>query len=161
VLVNDSATAWDTQLELRRTTLDGEILAKTSTPVHVAPRSAVTVPAGDAGVAGDPSRELLAADTGDARAIRFFGGDLEIAYPEPKFDTDVSRTGAGYAITVTARSLLRDLAVFPDRLAPDAEADRCLLTLLPGEQETIEVTTRYRLDPGQLTTRPVLRCVND
>ncbi|MFJ7213218.1 glycosyl hydrolase 2 galactose-binding domain-containing protein [Amycolatopsis sp. NPDC098790] len=161
VLVNDSATEWETTLEVRRMTVDGEILAKTGTPLRVAARSAVTVPAGDVGVAGDPARELLVADAGDTRAIRFLAADLDIALPEPSFGTEVARTNTGYAITVTARTLVRELAVFPDRLAPDAEADQCLLTLLPGEKATIRVTTRYTVDTDQLTTRPVVRCVGD
>ncbi|WP_290050022.1 glycoside hydrolase family 2 protein [Amycolatopsis solani] len=161
VLVNDSASPWETTVELRRMTVDGEILAKTSQSVRVPPRAAVVLPVGDVGVASDARRELLVADTGAERAIRFLADDLDIDYPEPRFETRVERTATGYAITVTARSVLRDLAVFPDRLAPDAEADQCLLTLLPGDHATIRVTTRYALDPEQLVTRPVLRCLND
>lgn len=121
----------------------------------------MTLPFGDVGVAGDPAQELLVADTGTERAIRFLADDLDIAYPEPRFDTAVTRTATGYDITVTARSLVHELAVFADRLAPDAEADQCLLTLLPGDHATIRVTTRYQLDPARLTARPVLRCLND
>ncbi|WP_326954385.1 glycoside hydrolase family 2 protein [Amycolatopsis sp. NBC_01286] len=161
ILVNDSAAAWEAPLELRRLTVDGEILAKTGTTVRVPPRDTVTLPFGDVGVAGDPARELLVADTGTERAIRFLAADLDIAYPEPRFDTAVTRTATGYDITVTARSLVHELAVFADRLAPDAEADQCLLTLLPGDHATIRVTTRYQLDPARLTARPVLRCLND
>ncbi|WP_410627663.1 glycoside hydrolase family 2 protein [Amycolatopsis sp. cmx-8-4] len=161
ILVNDSASAWEAPLELRRLTVDGEILAKTGTTVRVPPRDTVTLPFGDVGLAGDPARELLAADTGAERAIRFLADDLDIAYPEPRFDTAVTRTATGYDVTVTARSLVHELAVFADRLAPDAEADQCLLTLLPGDHATIRVSTRYQLDPARLTARPVLRCVND
>jgi beta-mannosidase len=161
ILVNDSASPWETPLELRRITVDGEILAKTSTTVLVPPRTTVTQPFGDVGVTADPSRELLIADTGAERAIRFLADDLDIAYPEPRFDTDVTRTATGYDITVKARSLVHELAVFADRLAPDAEADQCLLTLLPGDHATIRVSTRYTLDPEKLTAPPVLRCVND
>ena len=35
------------------------------------------------------------------------------------------------------------------------------MTLLPGESVTFTVTGTRNLDPAALTTRPVLRCVND
>lgn len=53
------------------------------------------------------------------------------------------------AVTVTAESVLRDVCVFPDRLAvvlglpPHAlTSDTSLVTLLPGETHTFRLTTR-------------------
>lgn len=63
--------------------------------------------------------------------------------------------------TVTAGTLLRDLALFPDRLDPSSTVDDMLITLLPGESVTFRVDTAERLDPEVLTAPPVLRCVND
>ena len=57
--------------------------------------------------------------------------------------------------------MLRDLALFPDRLDPAASVDEALVTLLPGESTTFTVATDAPLDPAALTTRPVLRCVNE
>jgi len=73
----------------------------------------------------------------------------------------VRPTDDGYEVTVTARTILREPALFPDRLDPDAEVDDMLRTLLPGESATFRVTSRAPLDPVLLTTYPVLRCVNE
>lgn len=69
--------------------------------------------------------------------------------------------GDGVRVVVTARSFLRDLTVFPDRLHPQAWADDALVTLLPGESATFTVRGGDSLDAAALTSRPVLRCVND
>jgi beta-mannosidase len=62
---------------------------------------------------------------------------------------------------VTAQNILRDLTLNPDRLDPAAQVDDAGVTLLPGESVTFTVTGARGLDPTALTTRPVLRCVND
>jgi beta-mannosidase len=62
---------------------------------------------------------------------------------------------------VHAGTILRDLALFPDRLHPSASADELLVTLLPGESATFLVTAAAPLDAAALTRHPVLRCVND
>jgi len=58
-------------------------------------------------------------------------------------------------------TMLRDVTLFPDRLDSTSTVDDALVTLLPGESATFTVTSRAHLDPDALTTRPVLRCVND
>ncbi len=65
-----------------------------------------------------------------------------------------------YGCEVTARTLVRDLALFPDRLDPLATVDDMLVTLLPGESATF-VVTGEDLGPEALTAYPVLRCVNE
>src|SRR5690606_41358299 len=60
----------------------------------------------------------------------------------------------GAQVTVTAGTLLRDLALFPDRLDPAAEVDEALVTLLPGESAVFTVTGATELGPGALTTKP-------
>ena len=62
---------------------------------------------------------------------------------------------------MTARTILRDLTLFPDRLDPEATVDEALVTLLPGESAVFVVRSQLSLDPEALTNRPVLRCVND
>ena len=61
----------------------------------------------------------------------------------------------------TARALVKDLTLFPDRLDPAARVDSALVTLTAGESHTFVVQTAGELDPAALTSRPVLRCVND
>ena len=75
--------------------------------------------------------------------------------------TSVETAAAGYRVTVTADSLLRDVCLFPDRLHPNAVVDEMLVTLLPGESTTFVVTGATLDDATALTHAPVLRCVND
>jgi len=72
-----------------------------------------------------------------------------------------ARTETGYQVSVTARSYVRDVTLQIDRVDPLATVDDALVTLLPGELATFTVGTSQPLDQAALTSRPVLRCVND
>ena len=164
VAVNDTTTAWETTVSIARSGLDGRTLAKTAgvldVPAHSA--AAIALPVGVA-TPDDPLCELLIAtpDRGDhERALWFFAEDREAAYPPAEFDTSITSTVDSAVVTVTARTILRDLTLFPDRLDPAATVDRALVTLLPGESATFTVTGTFA-DPSALGRRPVLRCVND
>jgi beta-mannosidase len=80
-------------------------------------------------------KEFLVVDADGLRALHFPSPDREIPYPRPEFDVSV----APGSVTVTARTLVRDLLLQADRLQPEARADRGLVTLLPGERVTIGV----------------------
>ncbi|QSB13614.1 glycoside hydrolase family 2 protein [Natronosporangium hydrolyticum] len=162
VAVNESAEPWSTEAVVTRMSLAGEPLAKHEAPVTVAPRSAVTLPLpAPVASAGEPIRELLLATAGEERAWWFFAEDVDLAYPTAEYDAVVSRSPAGTQVTVTARTLLRELTLFPDRLDPAAEVDEALVTLLPGESATFTITGVTDLDETALTEPPVLRCTND
>ncbi|MDG6109908.1 glycoside hydrolase family 2 protein [Dactylosporangium aurantiacum] len=160
--VNDTDEPWTGDLTVTRRAVTGELLAKESVPVSVAPRDAgrVVLPAGLAEPA-DPGRELLVAELGEQRALRMFAEDPDMAYPPAAYDTTVEAVDGGYLVHVTARTLLRELAIHPDRLDPDATVDDQLVTLLPGETTTVAVTSHRPLDPARLVGHPVLRCVNE
>jgi beta-mannosidase len=81
--------------------------------------------------------------------------------PPATFDATVEPAAGATRVIVTARSILRDLTLQPDRLDPAAEIDEAGVKLLPGESVTFTVTGTRNLDPAALTTRPVLRRVND
>ncbi|MFD3484730.1 glycoside hydrolase family 2 protein [Streptomyces sp. NPDC058665] len=138
---NQSPAPWDAEVRLRRMAADGRTLAETTVTARAGARSVAvaTVPdhlLPDAGSA----KEFLVADAGDLRAVHFPVRDREFAFPEPRYDVDLVNSGADVVdVVVTARTLLRDLLLQADRLAPTAVADRGLLTLLPGESVTIRV----------------------
>ncbi|MFJ8464374.1 glycoside hydrolase family 2 protein [Streptomyces swartbergensis] len=112
----------------------------------------------EAGPDGEPSRNADAGtngapDAGRFRALYFPVPDREVPYPAPRFDVALAPGG----ITVTARTLVRDLLLQADRLNPGARADRGLVTLLPGEEVTIGV--RGWKTPDAERARSALYCV--
>ncbi|MFF5171353.1 glycoside hydrolase family 2 protein [Micromonospora sp. NPDC000089] len=164
VAVNETGEAWTAPATVTRLTLTGEPRAKTSVDLDVPAYSAVTVelPA-DLARPEDARRELLVAEAGDSaeRALWFFAEDRDADWPAARYETTVEPADGGQRVRVTARTVLRDLTLFPDRLDPAAQVDDALVTLLPGESVTFTVTGGGSLDAAALTARPVLRCVND
>lgn len=159
-VVNDSPLAWAGELELLRLDLDGKPLAKETIAALAPPRSVSRIELPDSvALPGDPRAELLSVRLGEHRILRFFAEDPQVAFPLAAYDTEVRASGDGLEVTVTARTLLRELALFPDRLDAASSVDDMLLTLLPGESVTLHVTGSP--DQAALVTRPVLRCVND
>ncbi|MFJ1538786.1 glycoside hydrolase family 2 protein [Micromonospora chalcea] len=164
VAVNETAQAWSGPATVTRLTLTGEPRAKTSVHLDIPAYSSVVL-ALPAEVArpDDGRAELLVVDAGDAaeRALWFFAEDRDVRWPTAEWDATVEPVDGGRRVRVTARTVLRDLTLFPDRLDPAAQVDRALVTLLPGESVTFTVRAPGPLDADALTSRPVLRCVND
>ncbi|WP_033343942.1 glycoside hydrolase family 2 protein [Catenuloplanes japonicus] len=163
IFVNDGATPWSGEAAVARHTLTGSVPASAALSFDVPARSVAVVPLpADLVTPGDATGELLVASApGASRTFWFFAEDNKIKFPFPGYDSEVAETAHGYDVTVTARTLLRDLTLFPDRLDPGASVDTALVTLLPGEIITFQVHTTVPLDAARLTARPVLRCVND
>ncbi|GAA1743042.1 glycoside hydrolase family 2 protein [Luedemannella helvata] len=162
-VVNDAASPWPADVTLVRRSLSGEPLATHVASVRVAPRSVRLVPVPERlAHADDPARELLVVTCGQwRRALWFFAVDRDIDYPAPDLVTQVSPAEGGVRVTVTARSLVRDLVLQADRVHPAATVDDALITLLPGESARLRVSGVSVADAAALTTPPVLRCVND
>ncbi|MFC4564857.1 glycoside hydrolase family 2 protein [Nocardiopsis mangrovi] len=161
IAVNDAAEPWTAEVRLRRMSADGARAAEAVLPLAAAARATAAAAVPAAFIGADPATEFLVADAGERRALWFFTEDRHLRHPAPAYDAAVRDTGGGHEVTVTARTLLRDLAVFADRLHPAAESDRCLETLLPGETRTIRVTSPEPLDHRALTRSPVLRVAGD
>jgi beta-mannosidase len=162
VLINDSAETWSTALRISRLRLDGSELGTRSAEVTVAPRGTASILLDPAvGEAADRSAELLVADaaTGE-RACHFFAEDVDLALPRPEFTGAVRRTGTGYQVEITARTLLRDITLQVDRLDPNAVVDDQLVTLLPGEGTTFTITSAVDMPDADLLAHPVLRTAN-
>lgn len=108
---------------------------------------------------GDPTRELIAVGE-PTHAAWFFAADWELNYPLPSFDTELTFAGGQYRLTIRAKSLLRDMCVFADRLDPGATVSEQIVTLLPGEAFTFEIRLEKELTKEQLASPLILRCVN-
>ncbi|MET8398374.1 glycoside hydrolase family 2 protein [Streptomyces sp900116325] len=164
-LVNDADRPWAGTLCLTRHDLDGTVLAEEELSVSTAPRQVarLALPPSVAEPA-DRTRELLVARLGEVRTVEFYEEDTRLALPPARYGVRITGSegdASAYRVEVTARTLLRDLALFPDRLDPAAEVDEMLVTLLPGESTVFRVTGAVIEDPEALGIRPVLRCVND
>jgi beta-mannosidase len=166
ILHNDSAGLWAGELVITRRGTDAgtPMLAEQRLPFHLSARSALTVALDrDVLEPDDGRRELLVAEADGAEtAYGYFVENTEL-HLEPvakAMAVAVEPTADGYDVTVEAGALVKDLAVFPDRLDPEARVDSALVTLPSGRSHTFRVTGRD-LDEVALTTRPVLRSVND
>ena len=56
---------------------------------------------------------------------------------------------------------MRDLALLVDKVDGDAVVDKMLITLLPGETTSFQVTSTAKLDPDAFLSPRVLRSAND
>ncbi|MEU4771931.1 glycoside hydrolase family 2 protein [Micromonospora sp. NPDC023644] len=164
IAVNDGPAPWRASASVTRLRLAGEPRAKATLELDVPAYAKVelALPA-ELARPEQARRELLLAEAGGTaeRALWFFAEDRDADWPPARYDASVEPVDGGHRVRVTARTVLRDVTLFPDRLDPAAEVDEALVTLLPGESATFTVRAAAPLDPAALTTRPVLRHVND
>jgi beta-mannosidase len=161
VAVNDGTTSWNVPVTVTRYTLDGQPQAKHSLDLSIPALDARTVVLPPELTRNGRSDELLRVQSRDAETWWFFAEDKDIPYPPARFTTSVTELAGVVKLTVTARTILRDVCVFPDRLSPRATVSDALVTLLPGDSYTFTVHTDQPLSIEHLSSRPVLRCVND
>ncbi|GAB3745286.1 glycoside hydrolase family 2 protein [Microlunatus parietis] len=167
IIHNDSDEPWSGTLSITRrsTGLGSETLAEQEVTFEAAPRSAVTIePAPELITPEDPTAEFLAlVAEGAADAYWYFVEDTSLrVHPQDDAATvTVVGDGGVQRVTVRAEALIKDLAIFPDRLDPAARVDSGLITLTAGQSHTFVITAPAPLDEAALTTRPVLRSVND
>ncbi len=161
VLVNDHADAVTGELVLRRITLDGTELAAVTLPGDTGPRSTleVVIPAELASPRDERDELLVATLAGAGRALWWFVEDRDLPLPAEAFTAVVSPVEGGHLVEVTATGLVKDLALLVDGVHPDAVVDDMLLTLLPGERATFQVTGALA-DPQALLGPQVLRSAN-
>jgi beta-mannosidase len=161
---NDHDEPWRQTLRIARVGFDGRVHAETETAFTVEPRACAEILAIEGSLAEPQNgeHELLRAssDTGE-QAWWYWRRDMELAYPEPHTDVAVWRQSADrLALTVTARTFIRDLCVFVDRLDPAASVSDQMVSLLPGESTTFGIHTRLDLPVHDLTNPPVMQCAN-
>ncbi len=159
-LHNDHAHPWTGELHVALHRVDDDSGGRSllTRPIDVAPRGLLKVDLPEGLELGVDA--FLVASVGAERTWWWPHPDRDVPYPQPEIDATVTRQGETYDVTFEARSLVRDLCLFADRLDPDARVSDQLLTLLPGERATIQVQSDHSLSPKALTKTPVLQCVN-
>ncbi|AEI12929.1 glycosyl hydrolase 2 galactose-binding domain-containing protein [Cellulomonas gilvus] len=162
VAVNDTGEAWTGTATLERQQLDGTVLAAGTLEVTAAPRTAaVLVLPQDLAVPGDARTEALVVRLGDERVVHVWADDVDLALEAGALTATAQPEPGGWAVTVTARSLVRDATLLVDRLDPDATVDAALVDLPAGATATFHVRTTATLDAADLVAPPVLRSAND
>lgn len=169
--VNDTAETWHVAALLRRVRFDGTELARARVNLTVdsADVCSAEIPT-DVATPGSADAELLVVEApGAQRATWFWARDKHADYPRARWEASVEEVPGGVELVVTARTLVRDLTVFPDRLLdadgdplpPESIASESLVTLLPGESVRIGVRGATMEHAQDLIRRPVLRAAND
>ncbi|MGW6004317.1 glycoside hydrolase family 2 protein [Oerskovia enterophila] len=160
-VVNDSSEAWSGDLVIRRLRFDGVELQGVKVPVGLGARSTTTVPVPtDVAVPTRSGAEVLVATLGAERATWFFAEPRDSALEAPTLAVEPILTRTGARVRVTTDVLVQDLALLVDKVHPDAVVDDMLVTLLPGESVTFEVTCPEVLDPAAFADPRVLRHTN-
>lgn len=158
---NDTGEGWSGPLRVTRRDYDGRVLAETTVDTEVAARSTIRIAVDlELGTAGDRASELVVAELGDERGLWFFAEFRDSALAAAEVETDARRVDGGVEVTVTARTLVRELALLVDVADPSAEVDDMLVTLLPGESKTFVIRTTSDADPARFTGPDVLRSAN-
>ena len=157
-LHNDHGETWAGTYVVRQMAFDGRKFARHEQVVSIEPRGSSRFEIPDA--MHDADSFLVAELDGGERGYWWFRPDKEIAYPAADFDAEIAETPDGLSLTIQAKTLLRDLCVFPDRLDPAAEASDQCVTLLPGESATIDIRTTSQLSLAALTAAPALNVAN-
>jgi beta-mannosidase len=162
VACNDTSRRWSGSLVVERRRFDGRVVASAALPLSVAARGTGTLQLPEhVATPDDPASEVLVARSEDGtRALWWFVEDRDAALGPAELSTSVSAVDGGYRVEVGAGSLVKDLVLLADKVAPDAEVDIQLVTLLPGEGTSFTVTTGSPLDPEALTAPRVLRSAN-
>ncbi|HEV2930577.1 MAG TPA: hypothetical protein VGW74_17980 [Propionibacteriaceae bacterium] len=161
-VLNDTDQPWRGEITFTRERFDGKPIAQASMPVDVGPRSStpLTLPS-DVASPTDPRAEVVTARLDGCTAVHTFAEDIDLALDPDPLLVAVDRVADGYAVTVTARSLARDITLHPDRVAADATVDEALVTLRAGEHVTFQVRTQSSGLEQVLAGYPVLRTAND
>ncbi|HTW10099.1 MAG TPA: glycoside hydrolase family 2 protein [Acidimicrobiales bacterium] len=161
VVVNDSATSWELELDVTRQSFDGDVLAASTLAARAEPGqiAAITIGA-DIAVPTSPGREVLVVAGGGYRALWFFAEDKDLELPPPALRARVEQVAGGYDVVLEAKTLQRDVAILADKADPEAECDDMLFTLLPGEHRRVHVRSPGKADPACLVDDRVLRSAN-
>ncbi len=162
IAVNDTTMFWRVPFTVERFDFTGKLLARHHVWRILCDRfenTAIEIPA-EVATPGEPRREYLRARLGDAEAWWFFEKDMQLQYPQPRFDIESAQASDGIIVTITAQTFLRDICLFADRISPDAEVDDMLVNLAPGEIRSFKIkgVTKEAFDDADLSA--ILRTAN-
>jgi beta-mannosidase len=160
--VNDTAENWEMVAIIQRLGFDGTVLAGGDVHIDVPAFGAVTLPIQSTlSAASDVTSELLVVTGGEQRAFWWFAEARDSVLPAAGFDATATRVDGGVDVRVVAKTVIRDLAILSDIVDPDASADRMLISLLPGEEVVVRISTEWSGEASRFIDGDVLRSMND
>ena len=159
-LINDGDEHFQGEQTVRRLAFSGEALAEEAVKYDLEPRSVQRIKLAEGFTEPNSSNAEFLVTDGFARAFWYFERDKALEYPHPEFEVDLEPSASGYSLTLTARTFLRDVCLFVDKLEPDAKVSEQLVTLLPGEAFTFEITTEAEVSVDDLTSERVFYTAN-
>lgn len=159
---NNSGQPWEETIRLRQVHVRGDTLQKKTYAVNIAPRATqqFDVPAE---WLSQTDQTFLVADHPPASvtpAYWWFQPDKEIDYPEAEFNSTLDHTDGVSRLHIEAKTLIRDLCFFPDRLDPRAEISDQMVTLLPGDRATFQLQHLENAALEALCAPPVMQTTN-
>jgi beta-mannosidase len=161
VLVNDTNQSWKTTARITRAKITGVSEVIQESKVEVPKFSHLLIPVALNTEELDVATEFLVADAGNDRSLMFLGEDSELAYEGAQFELSISETGHGVKVIITARTLVRELCLFVDRVDDQAEISDQAITLLSGESATVFISTTRANQFTESSLRQVARCANE
>lgn len=136
-LVNNSEDQWLAEVTVHTVSLDG-LDVNTSQFEEVVPAGSVVTRS--LNTATLSNSQLLVVDCEDQRRVWRPVEDRELDYPEPRFSVAVEPHESGAIVTISADLLLCELQLSADRISSEFESSSELVTLLPGESHSWNVT---------------------
>ncbi len=159
-VVNDSGSEWAAGVDVERRSFAGDVLQSWSETIELGARAARTLPIpDDLSRFGDATTEYLVATVGDERAFWFPAEFRDQPLAADAFRAEAARVAGGVEVTVTAITLVRELALLADVVDPAAVVDRMLVTLQAGETAVFRVATDVQ-DASRFVRDDVLRSAN-
>ncbi|MCC6680453.1 MAG: glycoside hydrolase family 2 protein [Phycisphaeraceae bacterium] len=162
-VINDSDQPWQGEAKLARVGLDGKQFAACKVQFVAQPRTCIRIAdlTDLLGAWDQPIDQLLVADADGQRATWFFQADKQLDYPKADFEHELVRSGDVHQLTIRAKTLMRDVILYADRLDDDAQVSDQVVTLLPGDSFTFTVRSSRNLIAADLIDPKVLRCVQN
>jgi beta-mannosidase len=109
----------------------------------------------------DKSNEFLIVDSELDRSLLFLVEDSKLAYQPPNYELSVERTSTGVDVTIHAKSLLRELCLFADRIDESSEVSDQAVSLLDGEASTLQIKTQKPELFTEQALKQVIRAANE
>ena len=134
--MNDTADVWEADILIQRLNISGDVVVSSHESLRVLPGGRVGADlSGEFADFDGEKGEFLVVDSGDVRGM-WFGDALprmgeNMHRPDLKIESSVG--SGGVALSLTARSVVRDVILDPSRWSNDGRINQNLITLLPGE----------------------------